>query len=323
MLTIEEIANKVISGDYGVYPERKKKLESEGYNYLEVQAEVDRILSVNTSNTTVTVIPDGVRGIDISYCQCGMQGFDPTGKGIKFAIIRAGYSNSTDSYLDASVKWCEKYNIPYGFYWYSYAKTPSDAVSEANACIKAISGYSPSYPIFYDLEEAAIGKMLSKSAASMQASAFCDTIKSKGYTAGIYANPDWLINHYDSSKFIDKYDIWLAAWTGSADNKSKYLTSGYFAGLNITMWQFGIDSSLGFIDGDVCFIDYPSSNKSINVDAIVKDEKTLSVHEVALHVIRGKYGNGDARKNALEKEGYSYTEVQAEVNKLLSSNRSK
>lgn len=323
MLNIKEVANKVISGDYGVYPERKKKLEAEGYNYSEVQAEVDRILSANTNNTNVTVIPDGVRGIDISYCQCGMQGFDPTGKGIKFAVIRAGYSNSIDSYLDDNVKWCEKYKIPYGFYWYSYAKTPSEAISEANTCVKVINVYSPSYPIFYDLEEADIGKMLSKSAATMQASAFCDTIKNNGYAAGIYANPDWLINHYDSSKFVDKYDIWLAAWTGSADKKSKYLTSGYFAGLNITMWQFGIDSSLGLIDGNVCFIDYPSSNKNTNVSAIVNDKKPLSVHEVALQVISGKYGNGDARKSALEKDGYSYTEVQAEVNKLLSSKRNK
>ena len=49
---------------------------------------------------------------------------------------------------------------------------------------------------------------------------------------------------------------------------------------------------------------------SVNVDK--------SVTEVAKEVINGKYGNGAARKKNLEAAGYSYNEVQAEVNRLLS-----
>lgn len=43
-----------------------------------------------------------------------------------------------------------------------------------------------------------------------------------------------------------------------------------------------------------------------------KDIKT-----VAREVIAGAWGNGDARKKALEAAGYKYTEVQAEVNRIL------
>lgn len=43
-----------------------------------------------------------------------------------------------------------------------------------------------------------------------------------------------------------------------------------------------------------------------------------SVEQVAKDVIAGKYGNGSARKQKLEAEGYNYTEVQNMVNKLLS-----
>ena len=42
-----------------------------------------------------------------------------------------------------------------------------------------------------------------------------------------------------------------------------------------------------------------------------------SVAEVAKDVIAGAYGNGDARKAALEAAGYNYAEVQAEVNRQL------
>lgn len=46
-------------------------------------------------------------------------------------------------------------------------------------------------------------------------------------------------------------------------------------------------------------------------------EPTKSIHEVALEVIQGKYGNGQARKNALASAGYDYATVQAEVEKIL------
>lgn len=42
-----------------------------------------------------------------------------------------------------------------------------------------------------------------------------------------------------------------------------------------------------------------------------------SITEVAKEVIAGKYGNGDARKVNVEKAGYNYASVQAEVNRQL------
>lgn len=53
-----------------------------------------------------------------------------------------------------------------------------------------------------------------------------------------------------------------------------------------------------------------SSSNSSNITAIAKD------------VIQGKYGNGNDRKRALESRGYNYSEVQAEVNRLLNGGSS-
>ena len=42
-----------------------------------------------------------------------------------------------------------------------------------------------------------------------------------------------------------------------------------------------------------------------------------SVDEIAKEVIRGKWGNGDQRKQKLTSAGYDYGKVQARVNELM------
>ena len=48
--TVDEVAKDVIAGKYGNYPERKIKLEAEGYNYAEVQGRVNEILLGNNKS---------------------------------------------------------------------------------------------------------------------------------------------------------------------------------------------------------------------------------------------------------------------------------
>ncbi len=47
--------------------------------------------------------------------------------------------------------------------------------------------------------------------------------------------------------------------------------------------------------------------------------KLKPVHEIALECIAGKWGNGAVRKQKLTAAGYNYAEVQAEVNRILST----
>lgn len=49
-LSVEEVAKKVIAGNYGNGEERKKKLEAEGYNYSEVQNRVNELLGAKTQS---------------------------------------------------------------------------------------------------------------------------------------------------------------------------------------------------------------------------------------------------------------------------------
>ena len=56
LLSLTEIANKVIAGEYGNGEERKQKLEQEGYNYNEVQAKVNGIMGVNVTKLNIEEI---------------------------------------------------------------------------------------------------------------------------------------------------------------------------------------------------------------------------------------------------------------------------
>lgn len=61
-----------------------------------------------------------------------------------------------------------------------------------------------------------------------------------------------------------------------------------------------------------------SKNSSeINCFIRVPNNNTTDLTTIAKEVIKGKYGNGDERKKALENMGYNYKEVQAKVNELL------
>lgn len=47
--------------------------------------------------------------------------------------------------------------------------------------------------------------------------------------------------------------------------------------------------------------------------------KGKSIHDIAMEVINGKYGNMPRRKKEIEALGYNYKEVQAEVNRIIRS----
>ena len=89
-----------------------------------------------------------------------------TGK-VDFAIIRCGYgmnewNETTQTWTQDDPQWeyntseCERLNIPYGVYLYSYADTTEKAKSEAEHVIRMLEGKNLSYPIYYDMEDKSV-----------------------------------------------------------------------------------------------------------------------------------------------------------------------
>ena len=241
-----------------------------------------------------------IKGVDLSYCQEDISVPVLKQAGVRFAIIRAGFSTKKDVTMDKFVADCKKYGVDYGFYWYSYAMNVGQAQTEAEKCIEVIKNLSPTYPVFFDMEEKKQISGLNTDTRTKMAIAFCEKIRQAGFKPGIYANPSFMENYYDKSRIVGKYDIWLAHWTKSPDCPSKY-------NYGQTMWQWGLDRIGGYdVDGDICFCEY------VNPTPVKK-----TVEQLAKEVIRGDWGNGAERKQKLTAAGYDYSAVQKRVNKLL------
>ena len=82
-----------------------------------------------------------IKGVDISVYQKGISFTALKEAGVKFAIIRAGFSTKKDVTMDKFVSDCKENGIDFGFYWYSYAMSVEQAQAEADKCIEVIRAY--------------------------------------------------------------------------------------------------------------------------------------------------------------------------------------
>ena len=80
---------------------------------------------------------------------------------------------------------------------------------------------------------------MSKSARTAVCKAFCETIRSGGYTAGVYANRTWLEEMIDPSQ-LSAHKIWLAQYAATPTYTGRY-----------DMWQYKCTGKVSGISGDV------------------------------------------------------------------------
>lgn len=250
------------------------------------------------------------KGIDVSTWQGSINWNKVKNAGIQFAMIRAGYGRLTsqkDKYCDANVKGCEAANIPYGFYWYSYAKDVAGAKAEAAACLSCIKGYKPEYPIAFDIEDNTQYN-LPKSTLTAIVTTFCEEIEKAGYYAALYSNLDWLTNKLGD---ISKFDVWLAQWANNPSYKKSF-----------GMWQYSSKGSVsgisGYVDMNYAYRNYPEIIRSNGLNGFKANStdktKDIDIDVIVSEIMSGKWDSGDKRKEKLISAGYDYDAIQARVN---------
>lgn len=164
-----------------------------------------------------------------------------------FLIIRAGFGKSKsqiDKNLKMNVENAEKYKVPYGIYWYSYAKNIDDAKHEANACISILdkNNIKPTFPVFFDIEDS-MQTINTKALNTEIVKAFCEAIEKAGYKAGFYTYHSFMLNYLNANE-LEKYDFWYANCTTTANE----MTEKY----SIHQYTFKLENSgtFGKVDGD-------------------------------------------------------------------------
>lgn len=174
---------------------------------------------------------------------------------IKFCMIRAGMGNEIrEKNLEANVQGCEANSIPYGFYWFSYAKDKKDAIAEAKTCIRRIKNFHPVFPVTYDFEYAtetwgnSQGVRYTNELRIEIISAFLDAIAFNGYTPMLYTNYDYII-YRGLNKIIKKYPLWFS-----------YTLSDKKPNISCDIWQYSYTGKINGINTEVdlnnCYKDY-------------------------------------------------------------------
>ncbi len=191
------------------------------------------------------------KGIDVSSYQ-GKIDWEDVKRYIDFAIIRLGYGNNVisqdDSRYEENSRECERLNIPYGVYLYSYATNLSMIESEVRHTLRLIKDKKLEYPIFIDIEDRSQLRLPKDELVNI-VKYYCEKIEEAGYYVGIYASLNTLNTILDSS-ILDRYDKWVAEWGKDFNYKGE---SG--------MWQYTDNEVIPGIktrvDGDKAFYNYP------------------------------------------------------------------
>ena len=235
----------------------------------ETQTESNEVL-LSSYNETLKY-----RGIDVSSHN-GDIDWDGIKNTIDFAIIRAGYSSEVlegnkdrfqDSKFLRNVEACERLNIPYALYLYSYALSVDEgensSVNEANHMLKLIekaNDYgSPnlSVPIYYDLEDESTFNAVNYDATTLtnMNDRFCSIIEENGYQCGLYTflyGFDYM-GYENVRNLASKYSIWVARWYWTDFHADEYQfpainedKSGFESRFNVKhkIWQFSSEGNI-------------------------------------------------------------------------------
>lgn len=197
-------------------------------------------------------------GIDVSEYQGIIDWKQVKGAGVDFAMIRAGYRTygggviTLDNSLITNIDGAAAAGIDVGVYFFSQAITPEEAIEEADAVLDAVAGRNITYPIVFDWEiiyddTARTDKMTVEGLADCCV-AFCERVKSAGYTPMVYQNTSTSTHKLDLPRIKD-YEFWLAEYTDFPTFYYEY-----------DMWQYSSEGKVAGIEGNVdlniCFKDY-------------------------------------------------------------------
>lgn len=187
----------------------------------------------------------GVMGIDVSKWNGNINWQAVKNSGVSFVIIRCGYRGSStgalveDPKFKTNIKGATDAGLKVGVYFFSQAISDVEAVEEASMTIDLIKKYKISYPVFLDVEDSnGRGDKIDSNTRTAVISAFCQTMKNSGYTAGVYANKSWLTGKMNAGA-LGNYKIWLA----------QYNTEITYTG-KVDMWQYSSKGSVSGISGN-------------------------------------------------------------------------
>ena len=216
-----------------------------------------------------------MKGIDVSVYQKGVDYNKVKAAGYDFVIIRAGYgrvASQKDAEFETHYKNAKAAGLHVGAYWYNYAISPEDALTEAKVCAEILKNHQLDMPVWYDIEEQKTFNT-GRDNVDKIARTFCEYMESQGYFCGIYGGQH-LVENLLYPSTASRFAFWYA----------QYLTNPRYQGY-YGLWQFSIAGASagnnpfgippvpgvsGQCDVDRCYVDYPTMIKSLGLNGYTK-----------------------------------------------------
>lgn len=197
-------------------------------------------------------VRSSIQGIDVSTWNGDINWNKVKNADIDFVIIRVGFRGYSagklysDDMFEKYITGAKAAGLKVGLYFYTQAISEREAVEEASLCLTMLNGRSLNYPIFIDMEDAESRSARTNNLTNAQRTniinAFCDTIRSAGYTAGLYANKYYLTYMINMSQISSSTRIWIAHYTSQAHPEYQTMYD---------MWQYSATGSIPGIYGNV------------------------------------------------------------------------
>lgn len=250
-----EIKGNYDSNTIGEYPIKFVATDTSG-NYYEKESKLivkDKIVK-ETPSTLEYNIKDLIKehktnntmiGIDVSSWQGIIDWQKVKNSGVEFAIIRIGYGHNLnnemveDKYFSDNLKNAKSVGIKVGLYFFSYATTNKEAISQVNWIVEKLNGEEIPLGIAFDWENWSDfnSYKINYNDLNNIAKTFLDELNKNGYEGLIYGSFTYLNSIWNTPK----HKTWLAHYTSKTNYEKDYY-----------IWQL---SSTGKVDGINGYVD--------------------------------------------------------------------
>lgn len=199
-------------------------------------------------------------GVDVSKWQKNIDWASVKKNDVDFAIIRLGYRGSEngtlslDTYYKKNMEAAKAAGMNLGVYFFTQAINETEAKAEAAYVVEQLSAYPGylSYPVYFDIEDLAGGRMEKAKLTTAQRTAickaFCEEIEKSGYSVGVYANKYWLENQLTMSS-LEMYNVWYARYNNTPGYSGKYQMWQYTSTASVSGIAGGVDMSVAYKSG--------------------------------------------------------------------------
>ncbi len=264
--------------------------EEDEHSNDDVSDGTDKVPMVLTSNMSF--------GVDVSHYQSDHGAIDwkkVKDSGITFAIIKCGgRSIGSDGKLykdpafEQNIVGALANGIQVGIYFFSQAKTTSEAAAEADYCLSLIQKYKITYPVAFDWESGKNYRVNKVKISNQQLTNICTTFADKiaaaGYTPMVYfCKNDWL-GHVDGASLTKKYKTWLAYYFKDyyyTEKQWKPGDDGPEFDYNYDIWQYGVTNTVPginyYTDMNVAMFSYDNYTIDLYEPYISLDSDTITV----------------------------------------------